>query len=115
MCALLLAAVLAFTPISMEPEPEKIFALFENYFASENISAPKNVSVLGIKIDGGHLILNVSAEILNYGGNANERELIKELLDTAASVEGVTAFTLLVSGELVTLPEGRELDNYKIE
>jgi spore germination protein GerM len=103
--------ILAFTPAAAEKEPEAVYNLFVSYFESENISAPEDVRVLGVKINDDHLILNVSGEIANYGGNANEQNLIAELLHTAASIDGITYFTLLTEGELTTLPEGRTVEN----
>jgi spore germination protein GerM len=71
------------------------------------------VRVLGVSIIEGCLTLDVSAEILAYGGNANERALIAQLLETAFGLPRVDTLTLTVEGKLVPLPEGRILNMIK--
>jgi len=63
--------------------------------------------LLGIWQDHDTLFINVSREILSFGGGvANERLLLNQILRNAAEVPGAACLVLLVEGAEVTWPEG---------
>ena len=88
--------------------PEKMAqALFVQFFNSASYAVPTGVEVLGAVIESGILVLDVSANILHFGGNANEHALVMQILKNAASLPGINSITLLTEGRLGHLPEGR--------
>lgn len=92
---------------------EEAYLVFDYFFDRAAYCVPEGVSVLGVKIEDGCLWLNVSAEILAYGGNTFERALIAQCYKTATALPGVERLTLLVDSIVQTLPEGRLVENYK--
>ena len=91
--------------------------LFTNLF--ENVSGkislmPEDVKLLGVEISDGTLNLNVSSEILGYGGTAYENALAGQIMRTASEIDGVTKLSLLIDGEIRPLCEGSVLENEKV-
>jgi hypothetical protein len=86
--------------------------VFEDFFAAAAYCVPEGVRVLSVEIDEDCLILDVSGDILRYGGNAYERALVAQCVRTALALPGVEYFTLLVEGELQPLTEGRTVEKY---
>lgn len=69
---------------------------------------PEGVRVLSSEQDNDQLLLDVSEEIKNYGGNAREDVLVKQLLLSMKQIQGVRKVKLLVAGEEMGLPEGTD-------
>jgi hypothetical protein len=87
---------------------QKAFIIYSNMF--EEISfLPHDVKLLDVNINDTLLILNVSREIKNYGGNAAEHALVKMLQRNAWQIYGVGMLTLLIDSRLDCLPEGTML------
>jgi hypothetical protein len=100
-------------PVQRElSEPVDVYHHFVEVL--ESMPYAEGVKLRGIKLDDETLVLNVSREIMNYGGNANEQALINYLLEAASNVKGINCLTLLVEGELVPLPEGRVVEEYPL-
>lgn len=89
---------------------EKAFHVFEGFF-SDGLSAsiPAETKVLQVTINEDLLILNVSREIKNYGGTANEEALTRQLVETALAMPGIAKVTLLIEGKEDYLPEGSRI------
>jgi spore germination protein GerM len=115
--SVILAALAPAPVVSVSPSvspAEEAFMLFVNLFETASGSIPDNVRVLGVKLEEEHLTVNVSESIMHFGGNANERALINQLLAAAASLPDIKFLTLLVEGELVPLPEGRVVEKLPV-
>jgi len=82
--------------------------IFNNINPEKMIYAPPNVSILGISFHAAasHLIINLSVDIMNYGGTHNEYMLIQKLLANAASMADVRYLTILIEGQEQYFPEG---------
>jgi len=82
-----------------------IFQVNDFYFV------PENVSVLGAWFEpvDKELFLNVSSEVLNYGGTYFEYRFVQTLLKNAFNLPNVRYFTLLVEGEPAPLPESSKI------
>ncbi|MBC7958899.1 MAG: GerMN domain-containing protein [Vallitaleaceae bacterium] len=63
----------------------------------------------------GHLLLDFSQQLLNYGGTSWEEALVDELLSTAFSVDGVQWVTIRIDGECQNLVEGTTINRYTRE
>ncbi|MCL2376824.1 MAG: hypothetical protein FWC76_05440 [Defluviitaleaceae bacterium] len=61
-----------------------------------------------------HLVINLSPEVLNYGGTHFEWEFVRILLINASSIEGVGYFTVLIDGQRRCLPEGTEIHEIRV-
>lgn len=87
--------------------------IYRNLFSprdGKRVCIPEGTEVLSVDIYGGMLLLDVSADILNYGGgSAYELALVRQIMVNAAEIEGVESVTLLIDGERTYLPEGMEL------
>ena len=97
-----------------DTKEELAFALFTYFFETVTYAMPEGVRVLDVTLDNGHLILNVSEDIMQYGGNTNEHALIAQMIRAALSLIGVEKLTLLIEGELRYLPEGRIIESHAI-
>jgi hypothetical protein len=86
------------------------FDTFTALFEDEANPLPRNVRVLGTRIRDGVLTVNISEDILIWGGNENEKILIAMLKETALAVPGATRLTLLIEGEVQALAEGRMVE-----
>jgi len=81
--------------------------LLENHDVGKVPCVMPGTRLLGIWRDAEMLYLNLSREVLGYGGGAgNERLLLEQLFRNAQDVEGVVWLTVLVEGETVVWPEG---------
>jgi hypothetical protein len=86
------------------------FDIFTAFFIGGDSPLPADTRVLGVRVRGSVLTVNVSDEILLLGGNENERLFVAALIEAARGVPGVTHLTLLIDGEQRPLPEGRFVD-----
>jgi hypothetical protein len=94
-----------------DSEARFAFDIFTAFFNDEDNPIPSDVRVLGVRFNDGALTVNVSEEILAFGGNENERLLVKALTCAARGVPGASYLTLLIEGELRPLAEGRVVEN----
>ena len=86
---------------------QEAYLLMDDFFTSGlAVSVPQGVSVIGVKIEEDTLTVNVSRQILQYGGTANENILLAQFLKTALDMPGIHKVTLLVDSFLRPLPEG---------
>lgn len=88
-------------------------AAFESFFQEEWV--PAGVAVLGTSLNDGILTVDVSEEILNYGGNAFEAELVAELAAIAATVPGAEHFSLTIEGQRSPLAEGYIIEGMSLQ
>ena len=85
-------------------------AAYRLFFSKAGYGVPEDVTVLSIVIENGLLTLDVSENILSFGGgNAFEFALTSQLLAIAAEIPEVERFSLAIEGEMRHLPEGSEL------
>jgi hypothetical protein len=87
------------------------FDIFTAFFSDEDNPIPADVRVLGVRLLDGALTVNVSEEILAFGGNENERLLVAALIEAARGVPGASHLTLLIEGESKPLSEGRVVES----
>ncbi len=93
---------------------QRAYAVFSKLFTSPfNAYIPDNTKLISANINDHVLILNVSEEILKYGGSYNETRIKELIIKNALDLEGVDCVTLLVNGDCVPLPEGSEIDEYR--
>ncbi|MDR2183036.1 MAG: GerMN domain-containing protein [Clostridiales bacterium] len=95
--------------LSVEDRAIVVFSeIFDNADADKMIYAPPQVRILDIIFHGAasHLVVNLSAEILNYGGTHFEDRLIYKLLINAAGIGNVAYLTILIDGRPQYFPEG---------
>jgi hypothetical protein len=86
---------------------ERAWAVFYNLLCMGGCGfVPEGVRLLGVTLALDELIINVSAEINNYGGTCNEKHLLAQIVLTGLKQRGVDAVTLLIEGEPAVLPEG---------
>lgn len=77
---------------------------------------PSQTELLGVQLNDGELVVNVSKDITSYGGgNAMEYAVLGELLEKAFFYPSVDSFTLLIEGEEAFLPEGTQILDYSRE
>ncbi|MDR1532448.1 MAG: GerMN domain-containing protein [Clostridiales bacterium] len=95
------------------------YSVFSAMFGGENTYCiPAGVTVLGTEIREGNLFLDLSAEILDYGGSFYEERLKAQLISTALGLPGVASLSLLVNGRRAGLSEGGEIwgaDSFSLE
>jgi len=93
--------------------PARAESVFGALFGGGYYAVPRGIRVIGATFDDGNLILNVSGDILRYGGTNYELRLRSLLTRNAFALSPeVTSFTLAVDGKIQCLPEGSLL--YKI-
>ena len=100
--------------LSVEHRALVIFSeIFDNFNPGKMIYVPPDVRILDIffHAEYAHLILNLSADILNYGGTHFEYRLINKLLINAAGIEEVGYFSVWIDGQRRYFPEGTEILN----
>ncbi len=73
---------------------------------------PKDVILTHILYINGSLEIEVSDDILDYGGTAREIAMVDQILATVFSFEEIDSFTLLVKGERKFLVEGTIINGY---
>lgn len=76
------------------------------------IVAPKNTEILSVSLESNALTVNISAELVSYGGgSAYEWILLNSLLYTLAGFNEITSVQILVDGETIEyLPEGTTMN-----
>ena len=70
---------------------------------------PKGTKIIESSLKGNLLTLNFNKELTNYGGNAREDGLLKQILYSMKQIEGVERIRILVEGNSVELPEGTDI------
>lgn len=84
--------------------------LFEHYGTDRFPFISEGTKLLSAKINNGHLMINASGQIADYGGGtAFEQALVNTILKNAEQIEGVTKISLLIEGKLEVLPEGTDI------
>ena len=86
--------------------------VFNNIDPDKMIFAPHGVAVLDVFFfsEYSHLVVNLSAEIMMYGGTYFEYRLVEKLLANATAMPDVAHFTVLVDGQPTYLPEGTRIN-----
>jgi len=86
--------------------------VFNNIDPDKMIFAPRDVVVLDVFFfsEYSHLVINLSAEIMMYGGTYFEYRLVEKLLANAAAMPDVAHFTVWVDGQPTYLPEGTRIN-----
>lgn len=95
--------------LTVEHRAQVVFSqIFNNISPEKMVFSPQNVTILDVFFhrEYAHLIVNVSAEILSYGGTTFEHYLVEKLLLNATALGQVGTFTLLIEGQPRHLPEG---------
>ncbi|WP_058486565.1 GerMN domain-containing protein [Defluviitalea phaphyphila] len=93
---------------------KELTSFFENTTDKENL-IPENTKLINVTFQDGHLILNISKEIKNYGGTLTEEWIIDKILSIGFSANDVNSITILIEGEKDYFPEGTIIDSYKKE
>ena len=70
---------------------------------------PEGTELIGSDIKDDMIVLDISKEIMNYGGNAREEGILRQILYSMAQIEGVKKVKILVGGKATNLPEGTDL------
>jgi len=95
--------------LSIEHRAQVVFSqIFNNITPEKMVFSPQNVQILDIFFhrEYAHLVVNVSADVLSYGGTAFEHYFVEKLLLNVTALGQVGTFTLLIEGEAKHLPEG---------
>ena len=87
---------------------------FEHFFRYGSYGIPHNVKVLNVSLANGLLTVDVSADILSYGGSAFERALAEQLIKIAAEIPSAEKFTLTTDGVLRPLIYGTEINRIQL-
>ncbi|NLL70675.1 MAG: GerMN domain-containing protein [Epulopiscium sp.] len=72
---------------------------------------PQGTYIIDVSLEEGDCIINLSKEILQYGGTYFEKMLSEQLLSTIFAFPQVQKMTLLIEGNHRPLTEGTELCN----
>jgi len=88
----------------------RALVVFKQVF-DKTVFVPQGVKVLDVFFHNeyAHLVINLSAEILNYGGTYFEYRLVTKLLMNASGIRGVGYFSIMIDGQWRYLPEGTKL------
>lgn len=70
---------------------------------------PKGVRLLKSSVNGNVLTLDLSGEILNFGGTAREDGILKQLAYSMKQIGGIGKINLLTDGKAAELPEGSDI------
>ena len=71
---------------------------------------PPGTSLLGLKLEEGRMVIDLTKELLAYeGGRTGPENMLNQLLLTLAQLEEVSEVQILVEGEKVRLPDGIDL------
>ncbi len=84
--------------LSKKPSDERLFT-----------QMPENTELVDWSIKDKMITLDFSKEIKNYGGNAREEGLVKQILYTMKQVNGAEKVRILIEGKKDHLPEGTEI------
>ncbi len=85
--------------------------LFDNH-RNLNSAVPEGVIIKRILYINGSLDVEVSKDIMNYGGTAREVEMVNQILATVFAYDKVEKFTLLIQENGKLLVEGTEINGY---
>lgn len=91
--------------------PEKLVELLSMDYTSKKLysSIPADTRLISCDVKDGLATLNFNAKIRNYGGNAREEALIKQVMYTVGQIKGIKRLKILIEGKEAILPEGTEL------
>ncbi|WP_304943418.1 GerMN domain-containing protein [Vallitalea guaymasensis] len=73
---------------------------------------PEEVTITNILFINGSLEIEVSEDILNYGGTAREISMVDQILATVFSVNDIEEFSLFIEGDREVLNEGTSIKEY---
>lgn len=85
--------------------------LFDNH-SNLYSAVPEGVNITNILYINGSLDVEVSKDIMNYGGTAREIAMVKQILATVFAYDKVETFTLLIEENGKLLVEGTEINGY---
>ncbi|GAE87043.1 GerMN domain-containing protein [Acetivibrio straminisolvens] len=97
--------------VSNEQLPAEIIRMLAAKPANERIYSqiPSGVEVLGSRIQGNLLVLDLNKEIKNYGGTAREEGILKQILYSMRQLKNVDKIQILIEGKKDHLPEGTDI------
>ena len=88
---------------------------YKYFFRYGIYGVPENVQVLDITFEDGLLTVDVSEDIVLYGGgSAFEMALVAQLTEIAGVVPGVDRLTLLIEGKEQPLAQGTKLVSFGV-
>jgi hypothetical protein len=92
------------------PVQYRAWVVFSEVFRNGEF-VPPHVRILDVEFKPkyGILILDLSQEVLDYGGTYFEYRFINLLLKNAAALPDVRYFTVLIEGQSRHLPEGSKI------
>ncbi|NLM13674.1 MAG: GerMN domain-containing protein [Epulopiscium sp.] len=102
-------------PPVKEKKVEELFGVLLGDTSREDNLIPEGTKCINYSLEDGHLTLNFSKEIKNYGGTATEQWIVYQILSTGFSIPEVESITVLIEGRKDYLPEGTIIDAYKKE
>ncbi len=70
---------------------------------------PEGASLISSYVQGDVITLDFSREFLNYGGNAREESILKQLAYTLRQCDSIRKINILVEGRKAELPEGTNI------
>ncbi|MCX7843696.1 MAG: GerMN domain-containing protein [Clostridia bacterium] len=91
--------------------PGKIVELLARQQTGDKLfsALPAGTKLLGSSISGKTIILDFSGEIRNYGGNAAEDSIVKQLLYSMRQISGIESVRLKIEGKSDYLTEGTDI------
>jgi germination protein M len=105
-------------PVSVECEntngkatPEAMVRTLLNGKAGDKLQSemPTGAGLIDSSNKDGVLTLNFDGKFIEYGGNAKEEGLLKQLMYTIKQVNGITKVKILINGKPAELPEGTDV------
>ena len=89
------------------PAQYQAWVVFSEMFRQSEL-VPRDVDVLGVQFipHDGTLIIDLSREVLNYGGTYFEYHFTNLLLKNASTIPQTRYFTVLIEGRAIQFPEG---------
>ena len=105
-------------PVSVECEntngkvtPEAIVRSLLNGKAGDKLQSeiPSEAGLIDSSNKDGVLTLNFDGKFIEYGGNAKEEGLLKQLMYTLRQVNEITRVKILINGKPAELPEGTDV------
>lgn len=72
---------------------------------------PSEVKLLNCTSKNGVLTVDFNEKFLDYGGNAREEGLLKQLAYTVKQIGGINKLKIVVNGEEASLPEGTSISS----
>jgi len=94
---------------------EQVYNTIESLFQWSNTEdlyscIPQGTSVLSVVIEKDQCILNISQELIQYGGGTYiEKMIVEQLCATVFSFPQIQKVTILIEGMFQILPEGTEI------